>query len=63
MKAFDYFQLAGFGLVIPLLPFFAQAFDAPAWQVTLMFSAFVGFLGIVNYAFLLGRVQPIQSPA
>ncbi len=35
-----YLMIAGFGLVIPLLPFFAQAFDAPAWQVTAMFSAF-----------------------
>ncbi|MBC7165898.1 MAG: MFS transporter, partial [Phenylobacterium sp.] len=39
--------MAGFGLVIPLLPFFGQAFDAPAWQITLMFSAFSAgqFLG------------------
>jgi MFS transporter, DHA1 family, tetracycline resistance protein len=35
-----FLMIAGFGLVIPLLPFFAQAFDAPAWQVTLLFSAF-----------------------
>jgi len=35
-----YLMIAGFGLVIPLLPFFAQAFHAPAWQVTAMFSAF-----------------------
>jgi DHA1 family tetracycline resistance protein-like MFS transporter len=35
-----YLMIAGFGLVIPLLPFFAKAFNAPAWQVTLMFSAF-----------------------
>ena len=35
-----YLMIAGFGLVIPLLPFFAQAFHAPAWQVTLLFSAF-----------------------
>jgi MFS family permease len=35
-----YLMIAGFGLVIPLLPFFAHAFDAPAWQVTLLFSAF-----------------------
>ena len=35
-----YLMIAGFGLVIPLLPFFALAFDAPAWQVTLLFSAF-----------------------
>src|SRR5688572_21502799 len=42
-----FLMIAGFGLVIPLLPFFAKAFDAPAWQVTLLFSAFsVGqFLG------------------
>ena len=35
-----YLMIAGFGLVIPLLPFFARAFNAPAWQVTLLFSAF-----------------------
>lgn len=35
-----YLMIAGFGLVIPLLPFFAKAFEAPAWQVTLLFSAF-----------------------
>ena len=35
-----FLMIAGCGLVIPLLPFFARAFDAPAWQVTLLFSAF-----------------------
>ncbi|PZQ60017.1 MAG: MFS transporter, partial [Phenylobacterium zucineum] len=42
-----FLMIAGFGLVIPLLPFFAQAFQAEAWEVTLLFSAFsVGtFLG------------------
>src|SRR4051812_41860240 len=40
LLAVIYLMIAGFGLVIPLLPFFAQAFDAPPWQVTLMFSAF-----------------------
>lgn len=42
-----FLMISGFGLVIPLLPFFARAFNAPAWQVTLLFSAFsVGqFLG------------------
>lgn len=35
-----FLMIAGFGLVIPLLPFFAKAFDAPAWEVTLLFSAF-----------------------
>ena len=40
LLAVIFLMIAGFGLVIPLLPFFAQAFDAPAWQVTLLFSAF-----------------------
>jgi len=35
-----YFMIAGFGLVIPLLPFFAQAFDASPLLVTAMFSTF-----------------------
>jgi len=40
LLAVIYLMIAGFGLVIPLLPFFAKAFNAPAWQVTLLFSAF-----------------------
>src|SRR6185503_12661419 len=35
-----YFMIAGFGLVIPLLPFFAQAFQASPFLVTAMFSVF-----------------------
>jgi len=35
-----YLMIAGFGLVIPLLPFFARAFDATPFQITAMFSAF-----------------------
>lgn len=35
-----FINLAGFGLVLPLLPFYAQSLKAEAWQVTLMFSAF-----------------------
>jgi MFS transporter, DHA1 family, tetracycline resistance protein len=33
-------SLIGFGVVIPLLPFFATAFDADPWQVTLLFSVY-----------------------
>lgn len=40
LLAVIFLMIAGFGLIIPLLPFFARAFDAPTWQVTLMFSAF-----------------------
>jgi len=53
-----FLMIAGFGLVIPLLPFFAQAFDAPAWQVTLLFSAFsVGqFIGEPFWGRLSDRI-------
>jgi MFS family permease len=42
-----FLNIAGFGLVIPLLPFFGKALAAPPWQVTLLFSAFSAgqFLG------------------
>ena len=53
-----FLMIAGFGLVIPLLPFFAQAFNAPAWQVTLLFSAFsVGqFIGEPIWGKLSDRI-------
>ncbi|QSF55113.1 MFS transporter [Brevundimonas fontaquae] len=35
-----FINLVGFGLVVPLLPFFAQSLKADAWQITLMFSAY-----------------------
>lgn len=35
-----FINLVGFGLVVPLLPFFAQSLKAEAWQITLMFSAY-----------------------
>ena len=35
-----FLNIAGFGLVIPLLPFFGKALDAPPWQIALLFSAF-----------------------
>ena len=30
----------GFGVIVPLLPFFAKSFHAPAWQIALIFSAY-----------------------
>ncbi|WP_231733377.1 MULTISPECIES: MFS transporter [unclassified Phenylobacterium] len=58
LLAVIFLMIAGFGLVIPLLPFFAQAFDAPAWQVTLLFSAFsVGqFIGEPFWGKLSDRI-------
>lgn len=35
-----FINLVGFGLVVPLLPFFAQSLKAEAWQITLMFPAY-----------------------
>ncbi|HEX6867143.1 MAG TPA: MFS transporter [Caulobacteraceae bacterium] len=35
-----FINMAGFGVVIPLLPFYARAFGTGEWQVFLLFSAF-----------------------
>ena len=35
-----FINLVGFGIVIPLLPFYGQTLDAPPWQVAMMFSAY-----------------------
>jgi MFS family permease len=35
-----FINMMGFGVVVPLLPFFAKALAAPEWQVTAMFSAY-----------------------
>jgi MFS family permease len=35
-----FINMVGFGVVVPLLPFFARAMNAPEWQITLMFSAY-----------------------
>lgn len=50
--------LAGFGAVLPLLPFYGQAFSAPAWQVTLLFSSYsLGqFIGELTWGRLSDRV-------
>ncbi|HEY4115785.1 MAG TPA: MFS transporter [Rhizomicrobium sp.] len=35
-----FINLLGFGIVVPLLPFYAESFAAPAWQMSLVFSAY-----------------------
>ena len=35
-----FINLVGFGILMPILPFYAQSFHAPAWQVTWLFTAF-----------------------
>jgi predicted MFS family arabinose efflux permease len=53
-----FLNIAGFGLVIPLLPFFGQSFQADAWQITLLFSAysFGSFLGEPFWGRLSDRI-------
>jgi MFS family permease len=38
--ALIFLNMLGFGIVVPLLPFYGKSFDAPAWQIALIFSAF-----------------------
>jgi MFS family permease len=35
-----FMNLVGFGLVVPLLPYFAQSLNAEPWQITIMFAAY-----------------------
>jgi MFS transporter, DHA1 family, tetracycline resistance protein len=35
-----FLNMLGFGIIVPLLPFYAKSFDASAWQIALIFSAF-----------------------
>ena len=35
-----FINLLGFGIIVPLLPFYAKSFPAPPWQVALIFSAY-----------------------
>jgi MFS family permease len=40
LLAVMFINVLGFGIVVPLLPFYAKSFHAPAWQVALIFSAY-----------------------
>ncbi|HXC55843.1 MAG TPA: MFS transporter [Rhizomicrobium sp.] len=35
-----FINLLGFGIIVPLLPFYAKSFQAPVWQMALIFSAY-----------------------
>lgn len=35
-----FINLLGFGIIVPLLPFYAKSFHASAWQIALIFSAY-----------------------
>lgn len=51
-------SIVGFGIVIPLLPFYGKVFGAPAWQITLLFSTYsLGqFLGELTWGRLSDRI-------
>src|SRR5215475_2284437 len=40
LLAVMFVNMVGFGIVVPLLPFYARSFQAPAWQMALIFSAY-----------------------
>ncbi|WP_082765659.1 MULTISPECIES: MFS transporter [unclassified Phenylobacterium] len=42
-----FINMLGFGIIVPLLPFYAKSFDAEPWQIALVFSAYAagGFFG------------------
>lgn len=50
------------GVVGPIVTGFIVA-QTGHFSAALMFSAFLGLLGILNYAFFLGKVEPIKAPA
>ena len=49
-----FIDLLGFGLTIPLLPFYAQRYGASALQVSLLFASFslMGFLFVLTVGFV-----------
>ncbi len=53
-----FMNLLGFGMVVPLLPFFGQSFHAPPWAVSLIFSAYAmgGFIGEPFWGRLSDRI-------
>jgi len=53
-----FLSLIGWGIVIPLLPFFATAFDAKPWHVTLLFALYSAgqFLGELVWGRLSDRI-------
>jgi DHA1 family tetracycline resistance protein-like MFS transporter len=53
-----FMNLLGFGMVVPLLPFFAASFHAAPWQISLIFSAYAmgGFIGEPFWGRLSDRI-------
>ncbi|MET0272856.1 MAG: MFS transporter [Phenylobacterium sp.] len=56
--ALIFLNMLGFGIIVPLLPFYAKSFGAPPWQIALVFSAFsIGtFIGEPYWGRLSDRI-------
>ena len=53
-----FINVLGFGIVVPLLPFYAKSFHAEAWQIALIFSAYAmgAFFGEPTWGRLSDRI-------
>jgi MFS family permease len=51
-------NMLGFGVIVPLLPFYARSFHAPGWQIALMFSGYAAgaFIGEPFWGRLSDRI-------
>jgi MFS family permease len=58
LLAIMFVNMVGFGIVVPLLPFYAHSFAAPPWQMALVFSAYAmgGFFGEPFWGRLSDRI-------
>ena len=58
LVAVMFINMLGFGIVIPLLPFYGQSLHAAPWQIALIFSAFAmgGFFGEPVWGRLSDRI-------
>ncbi|MGH6872386.1 MAG: MFS transporter [Rhizomicrobium sp.] len=58
LLAVMFINLLGFGIVVPLLPFYGKSFAAPPWQIALVFSAYAigAFFGEPFWGRLSDRV-------
>ncbi len=53
-----FINMLGFGIIVPLLPLYGSSFQAPAWQIAIIFSAYSmgGFFGEPFWGRLSDRI-------
>ena len=64
LLAVMFVNMVGFGIVVPLLPFYARSFQAPAWQMALIFSAYAAgaFFGEPFWGRISDRIGAQADP-